>query len=374
MKKIKILQFPIANSKGGLTTYVLENWKYIDKDRFQFDFATRSKKLDFEEELIEQGCKIHYLSCSSEENEALFRQEVSAILEQGYDVVHLHTLYWKGYLVEEIALNKKCPKIIIHSHNTMIDLADEAKRQEALLIHNKCKASLPRNYGTDFWACSKEAADWLFGDQIPKDKIVIMENAISLDQFSYSEGTRNQVRSELGLENKYVFGHVGRIDFQKNHEFLLNTFKRVSVEIPEARLVLVGDGPLREPVHKLVEELDLTEKVIFLGKRKDVSSLLQAFDCFVFPSRFEGLGIALVEAQAMGLPCLASNHVPVDSKVSDLIKFMPLDQELFVNALIKIYKNKEHFNRALEAKKGIDPRYNILNQIKRIEAEYEMKN
>ena len=148
----------------------MQNWKFIDKERFQFDFATRSKSLDFADELIREGCKIHYLSCSSEEDEDQFIKEINKILDEGYDAIHLHTSFWKGYLVEKIAMERKCPIVIIHSHSTMIDILDEKKREEYIKIHNYYRENLPLEYGTHFCACSKLAADWLFGEQIPREK------------------------------------------------------------------------------------------------------------------------------------------------------------------------------------------------------------
>ena len=123
MNKIKILQFPIANSKGGITNYILQNWKYIDKTKFRFDFATMSHSLDFAEELEEQGCKIYHISCYAEDNIEKFVHEFRNILNnEDYDVVHLHTKQWKSFLVERIAKEMGIKKIIIHAHSTGIDV------------------------------------------------------------------------------------------------------------------------------------------------------------------------------------------------------------------------------------------------------------
>ena len=115
MKKIKILQFPIANSYGGITHYALENWKWMNKEQFQVDFATVT------------GSKIHYISCYAEENREQFIKEVNQILDQGYDVVHLHTKQWKSFLVEQICEERGVPRIIVHSHSTRCDANDEEK-------------------------------------------------------------------------------------------------------------------------------------------------------------------------------------------------------------------------------------------------------
>ena len=139
MKKIKILQFPIANSYGGITHYALENWKWMNKEQFQVDFATMSKKLDFADEITVTGSKIHYISCYAEENREQFIKEVNQILDQGYDVVHLHTKQWKSFLVEQICEERGVPRIIVHSHSTRCDANDEEKRKRETEEHYRVR-------------------------------------------------------------------------------------------------------------------------------------------------------------------------------------------------------------------------------------------
>lgn len=321
MKKIRVLQLPIGNARGGITQYALQNWKFIDKERFQFDFVTRSKSLDFEEELTAEGCKIHYLTCSSEENEEQFIREMHRVLDEGYDAVHLHTSYWKGFLAEKLAIERKCPVVIVHSHSTMIDIADEQERNESVKKHHLVKDSFPLEYGTHFVACSNAAAEWLFGEQVPKERIQILNNAIDLTRFQISSLNREAYRENLGLNDCFVIGHIGRFTYTKNHTMLIDIFCEVYRQIPHARLMLVGFGELEDKIRMIVREYGLEHAVLFLGKRTDIPHLLQAMDVFLFPSRFEGLGLALIEAQAAGLKCLASKAVPVEAKVTPNLDF-----------------------------------------------------
>ena len=121
MKKIKVLQFPMGNSKDGVTQYALENWRFIDKSRFQFDFATLSKeRLDFEDRLASQGCKVHYIACHAEIDREQFIRDMHKIFDESYDVLHLHTSSWKSFLVEQIAIERKVPVIIVHSISVTI--------------------------------------------------------------------------------------------------------------------------------------------------------------------------------------------------------------------------------------------------------------
>jgi glycosyltransferase involved in cell wall biosynthesis len=367
MKKIKVLQMPIANAKGGITQYALQNWKFIDKSRFQFDFATRSKTLDFADELIGQGCKIHYLSCSSEENEAQFVKEMQVVLDEGYDAIHLHTSYWKGFLVEELAIARKCPIIIVHSHSTMIDIADEQQRQESLIKHQYLRDTLPMDYATHFVACSSLAADWLFGEQIPRQQIHILNNAIDASKFDFSRTFRETYREKLGLDGCFVLGHVGRFVYQKNHDLLINIFREVYRSMPNARLLLVGGGELEPEIRRQVKAFDLESVVQFLGKRPDIPELLQAMDLFMLPSRFEGLPIVLIEAQAAGLKCLASNSISREAKITPNLKYISDNISDWIAAVKQSAIDSERMNvsRFIE-----QSGYEIRSQIKTIEKLY----
>ena len=367
MDKIRIFQFPIANSNGGITHYAVDNWRYLDKNRFSCDFGTVRGKLDFEEELISLGAGVKYISCSAEENREKFIEEMTDILKNNYDVIHLHTSFWKSTLVEEIALNCGIPKIIVHSHSTNVDILDDSKRKEAEKVHNIVKQEFNTNLATDFCACSNMAADWLFGEQIPRDKIKIMKNAINVEKFIFNEKTRNKVRAELGLENSFVITNVGRFVYQKNQEFLISVFAEVSKKINNAKLLLVGDGILKDKYKGLVKQLDVEDKVIFTGVRNDIADILQASDVFCLPSRFEGLPITLIEAQTTGLKCLASNLITNEICITENIELLSLEKEIWSEELQNISKGYQRLNMYDQITcKG----YNIKEQIKEVEKLY----
>jgi glycosyltransferase involved in cell wall biosynthesis len=367
MKKIKVLHMPITNSGSGVSQYVLQNWKFIDKSRFQFDFATRSNSLDFAEELTSQGCKIHYLSCSSEENELQFIKEVHQILDEGYDAIHLHTSYWKGFLVEQIAVERKCPIIIVHSHSTMVDVLDEHQRNESIEKHHYYRNTLPLEYATHFAACSKHAAEWLFGEQIPRQRIQILKNAIDVPKYSFSSETRKAYREKLGLNGCFVLGHIGRFVYQKNHEMLIEIFREVYQKIPCARLMLAGSGELEDDIRQKVEQYGLEHAVLFMGRSKDVPELLQAMDVFLLPSHFEGLGLVLIEAQAAGLRCFASTEVPIEAKVTPYLDFVPNSVSDWVTLIMK---EENGYNRVKTDHLIANAGYDLREQIKVLEKLY----
>ena len=255
----------------------------------------------------------------------------------------------------------------MHSHSTGIDTLDPIKREWEVQQHERVKKKFSVDMATDFWACSKAAADFLFGEQIPGDMIRIMPNAIDLSKFAYNQEIRSRYRREYGLENCFVIGHVGRFVYQKNHEFLIKVFYEVSKEICNARLVLLGEGELITKIQRQVEEYNLNNKVLFLGKRDDVNNWYQAMDVFCLPSRFEGLGIVLVEAQAAGLPCNVSLKVPNEADLSDNIVKLPLSVADWVRQILfkkDILERKD--NTVYLMKAG----YDIRDQVKIIQNFY----
>lgn len=369
-KKIKVLQFPIAASKGGITQYVLKNWKYIDKSRFQFDFATMSKELDFAAELEKEGCRVYYISCYAEENERRFIDEFREILRKGeYDIVHLHTKQWKSFNVEKLAREAGIKKIIVHSHSTGIDTIDEDKRKAEILLHDKMENELTEDIATDFWACSQKAAEFLFGNKIPKERIKIMNNAIELEQFRYNKMVREKTRKEFGIEDKFVVGHIGRFAYQKNHEFLIEMFAELCRKEKNAVLFLAGDGELRDAMHKKADDLEIENKVIFAGKRDDICRLLQAMDIFCFPSRFEGLPISLIEVQAADLLCLYSNTITDEIELTNKIFRLPLNKDMWVETILNL-RNEAYEIRKDRMSEMMKKGYDIKVQIKNIEKEY----
>lgn len=367
MDKIRIFQFPIASSNGGITHYAMNNWKYLDKGTFSCNFGTVSKQLGFSDEIEKNGAGLKYISCTAENNREKFIEEMTKLLKGNYDIIHLHTSFWKSTLVEDIAKECRIPKIIVHSHSTMIDILDDEKRKIAEVQHNKVKESFSLDQATDFWACSKLAADWLFGENIPRDRIKIMKNAINVEGFTFNNEIRKIYRKKFNLEGDFVICNVGRLVYSKNQEFLLYVFSKVVKEIKNAKLLLVGNGVLLESLKELARELKIDDKVMFLGDRNDINNILQATDLFCLPSRFEGLGISLIEAQTSGLKCLSSPFAPAEADITNNIHKLPLDVNSWVEKIIEIEKGYERKNMYDEITKA---GYNIKYQIKEVEKMY----
>lgn len=363
------MQFPLAASKGGMTRYVLGNWKWMDKTKFQCDFVTMNKHLDFEKEILLTGSKIFHISCYAEEDQEQFIKEFEEILKEDYDVVHLHTKYWKSFLMEELCKKHHVPKVIVHAHATdIINIADPIKKEKELRIHEQVKKKFCEELATDFWACSELAADFLFGEQIARDKIRIMPNAIEISKFTYNQKNRDFYRKKYGLENSFVIGHVGRFGYAKNHEFLLRVFNDVLKRVNHARLLLLGTGELFTEVREYARTLQIEDKILFLGRREDIYNWYQAMDVFCLPSRMEGFPMVLVEAQAAGLPCGGSMAITQEVEISENMVRLPLLVSEWVKWILNCYSTVGKRSRM----QTIDSKYDIQNQIKVIQEMYSL--
>lgn len=367
-RPIRVLQMPIANAKGGVTKYALENYRFLNKERFSCDFATLSPALDSAEDIERLGAKIHYISCSSMTDECRFIDEFKAILDHEYDVVHLHTCAWTGFWAEKLAMERGCPMVIVHSHATMVDIVDEAQRACALDLHERLRRKFTCEMATHFCACSMAAAKWLFGANIPSEQIMIINNAVDVDTFDVDPQTRQCVRESLHIQDKFVVGHVGRFTYSKNHELLLSAFAHMSERHPSAVLLLVGDGPLLPAMKQYAHDLGVDQKVLFLGRRDDVPNLMQAMDLYVQPSRFEGNPLVVIEAQAAGLPCLVSPAVPEEGRITQNIRTVDGDADTWANEILRMAREAPKRNSAIAEITAAG--YALKDQIAVIEALY----
>lgn len=179
-----------------------------------------------------------------------------------------------------------------------------------------------KKYSDKLFACGDEAGRWMFNT----DNFEVLNNAIDTDLYTYSKEKADKIKKEFGIENKFVVGHVGRFNSQKNHEFLIDVFNEVQKIKEDSVMMLVGDGDLRPEIEQKVRDLGLSDKVIFTGVRSDVNDLMQGMDVFLFPSLYEGLPVTMVEAQASGLKCIISDKVPLECKMTENVLVVKLKE------------------------------------------------
>lgn len=296
---------------GGVESFIMNYYRNIDRSKIQFDFIIDSDSTVVPRDEIEKlGGRI--IEIPPYQKIFSYIKELKKVFKNNnYKIVHSH-LNSLSVFPLYCAFSSRVPVRIAHSHSTT-----NRKEWKKNIIKNILK-HFSKVFATDYFACSEHAARWLFGNKtFEKGEVTIIHNAIDVEKFKYNEGIRKKIRKELKIDNKLVLGHVGRFVQQKNHDFLIKVFAKVYKENKNTILLLIGEGPLEEQIRKKVKKYCLEDVVYFLGVRNDVNELMQAMDVFVFPSLYEGLGMALIEAQCSNLPCVISNKVPEEAVIND---------------------------------------------------------
>lgn len=363
---IRILHcLPGDMNQGGIENFIMNLYKKIDRSKIQFDFIVHSQETSFyEKEIKELGGKIYRITYKSK-NFKKYQNEFIHLLKEHkeYKIIHIHATYAISAFDAKIA-KKMGLKVIVHAHSSN----DILKRK---IVHFLLKYQLNKNSEYKF-ACSTKASDWLFGKKY-RNQVTIIKNAIDSEKFIYNENIRNNEREKLKINNKFVVGIVSRLSYLKNIDFLIEIFKEISQIEKDAVLLIVGDGPERLKLENKVEELKLGKKVIFLGNYTKVNEVLQAIDVFVMPSKCEGFGISLLEAQAVSLKCFTSEGVvPKEIKLNNnpnMLEFISLKMSAkeWAQKILIWNKKYERINMKLLIKKA---GYDLESNIQFIENKY----
>lgn len=357
---IRIAQVLGKMNSGGVESFIMNYYRNIDKEKIQFDFITdKNSTIPQEEEILSMGGKI--IRVSPYKNIFKYIIELKTIFKKNkYKVVHSHLNTLSGFPLFAAYL-ADVPVRISHSHSTA------SKKELLKSLLKKILRHTSDIFATDCFACSTDAAIFQFGNKkVAKNKIIYLKNAINSHKFSYDEQKRINLRNKLNIsENTFVYGHVGRFDSSKNHIFLLKLFYKLKNKNNDSKLILVGDGKERGFITELINKYNLKNDVILVGNVTNVEDYYQVMDFFLFPSLYEGLGMSLIEAQCSGLQCIASNYVPLEAKISDLVEYRSVDKvDNWLNFEIRKIDRKKYENCVLE--NG----YNIETESKKIEKIY----
>ncbi|MCA0981207.1 glycosyltransferase family 1 protein [Exiguobacterium aestuarii] len=334
---IRVLQVFAQMNRGGAETMIMNIYRNIDRSKVQFDFVVHTElECDFDDEIQRLGGKIYKVPLYNGKNHFQYSQAWKLFFEDHpeYRIIHGHV---RSTASVYLSIAKRYKLVTIaHSHNTSSGTGFSAFAKNVL--------QYPIRYIADhLFACSNSAGQWLYGfNSMRKKNFHIINNSIATQDFIFNYQSRERIRKEFQVENKFVIGHVGRFHKQKNHDFLIDVFKSIHEKNGNSILMLVGDGPLRKSIEEKVKNVGLTNQVIFTGVRSDIPELLQAMDVFAFPSLYEGLGIVAVEAQAAGLPCIVSDKLPNEVLVTNLIKKEKINKtKYWVNSILEFNETKE---------------------------------
>lgn len=314
MRKILIVNTS-GLGMGGITTHMLNYIQALKQKGYEGTFTIVVTGVRDEKVLksfVDLGCALEYLPDRKKELLRYIFSLSLLMLRQKFDVVHVHGNSSTMGLELSLAKMEKVSIRIAHCHNS---------KCEHPKVHKMLYPLLRASY-TQAVACSTLAGDWIFGS----GNYTVLPNAIDLQKFQYDPTIRKRYREKLKIDDEtLLIGHVGNFNEQKNHEFLINVFYEVQKQ-RKAKLILLGAGPLQESVKAQVSSLQMDERVYFLGIRDDVNCWMQAMDVFAFPSRWEGLPVTLVEAQASGLQCIISDVVSREIDLGNTIR-IPINNE-----------------------------------------------
>jgi glycosyltransferase involved in cell wall biosynthesis len=315
---------------GGGIVQVILNYCGKLSDKIDFEFAINEKPGSGLHEMFRDIGSNFYCLPNKKSNLLAYVKEIFKICrENNYDVIHVHGNSANMIIELGIARVVGIKKRIAHCHNSQ---CEHPRLHKLLNMHFK------KTY-TDALACSQTAGEWIFGENMYS----VLNNAIDVNRYCFNEEDRKLCRSELNIQDDtFVIGHVGNINQQKNHEWLLKVFGEIVNAGINAELVLVGDGPLRKYICDQARNMGVYEKIHFLGIRDDANRWMQAMDILIFPSLFEGLPLSVIEAQAAGLWVVASEAVPIAAKLTERIFYQSLDSTVddWKNIVIELISEK----------------------------------
>lgn len=359
---IRVLHVIGSMGCGGAETMIMNLYRNMDRENIQFDFVVHTeKKCFFDDEIEKLGGKIYRTEKFNIRNYKSYKKWWKNFFakHQEYKIVHGHI---NSSAAIYLSVAKKCGlKTIVHSHATKN--TEKSLRNLAFKI-----MSYPIRYIADyFFACSQQAGEDRFGNNVTKsNSFKVLPNGIVVDNYTFNKNIRADIRKKYDVvESKYIIGHVGRFTYAKNHDFLIDILKNVVKQNENVELWLFGDGELKEKIYEKVVSLNLEKYVRFMGVKANINEFLQAIDCFVFPSLFEGLGIALIEAQAAGIPCVASTAIQEEADVgAKLLNTLPINEGavMWADMVLKLngYKRENTSEFVRESNYDIKNSANLL--------------
>lgn len=363
---IRILHSVSNMDRAGIETMLMNYYRHIDRKKIQFDFlCNKEKQGAYDEEIRALGGNIYHSPGLNPFKYLKYLKYMRKMFceHSEYKIVHAHNGAFVVYPLFAAKKNR-VPNRIAHVHSASFTM--DYKWPLKML----CRPLIPF-CATEKWACGTEAAKFYYGKKIlDRGKAIVINNAIEINRFVFNEEIREHLRIENDLQDKFVVGHVGRFDSQKNHTFLVDIFKEVYKKEPRAMLVLLGEGELMKEIKDKVKELKLDDCVLFKGNVNNVNEWYQAMDVFVLPSVWEGLPVVGIEAQSADLPCAFSDDITREVDLLPSTAFIKRENsiEKWVEYILRYAKEHVRVDRSKEIKAA---GYDIETEAQKLMALYE---
>ncbi len=361
----------IAHVAGGLTTggveaVIYNYFSHMPLEEYELHYLTYTEPNEVEKKRFENlGFTVHTLPRKKEHFWKAFWEVYRIFKEYRVNIVHSH-MTLMSFLTSFIGMLTGVKVRIAHSHLAQYPTGIKKYIYALFKVFSRITS-------TDWFACGVEAANYLYGEKnVKKGKVTILNNAIDLQKFQVQPEVRERIRKQYGVDGYYCVGHVGRYTEQKNHTFLIDIFEEISKVRQDARLLLIGEGPLMEPVREKIAKKGLQDKVVIAGSCSNMNEMYQAMDVMVFPSLYEGLSVALLEAQAVGLEIYVSDTVTAELDLTEGIHYLSLKDSAkeWCDAVLKDAKvGVVHDNKKVLAEKN----YDILIETGKLDDFYNSK-
>lgn len=354
-KKVLVIN-TVEFSVSGISTVIINYLQNIDHSLYKMDFVVNSYiDKDYEKILCSYNSNIYILD--RRRNPIRYILSLIKIFRNGnYDIAHVHgnsrTMAIELFAARIAGVKKRIP----HCHNSTCTHK----------LAHKLFYFLFESTVTDRVACSTLAGKWIYGGK----KFQVLQNALNIETYIFDENKRNYIRDKYQLKDSDILiGHVGTFNEQKNQIFLVELMKKIQEKHHNIYMLLIGNGPLKPIVEKSVVSNKLEKRIFFDSYTKDIPGLMSGFDLFIFPSKWEGLGIVMLEAQLIGLACIASDKVPEVVSITDYNIFLSLksNYSLWVKAIEKVSNLKKE--DILSSIHGIE-RYDIKSQVMNLQKIY----
>lgn len=328
---LKVLVYGATYNPGGVERFLISYISRIASDEIKFDFINKGKKkLAFNDVIKKLNCDVIELNLPSRRKNIFeYNRKLDSFFKNNasnYDCIWFNMIDLINIDPIIKAHKYRIKHIIVHAHNSQLMESPYSLSGIRHNLQHNVNRNLINKYATDFWACSGDAAKWFFKGNALRKSIVI-KNAIDISKFRFNDQKRKCLRKKLNIkDDEFVIGNIGRLQYQKNQKFTIEVFEKYLSINPKAKLVFVGQGEDYDSLKTTVRNMRLNKKVIFAGVQNNIDEWLDVFDFFIFPSYFEGLGIAMLEAEANGLPVLASADViPQETEINPNFRFLSLD-------------------------------------------------
>ncbi len=342
----RICVYGCSGTFGGTERYLLTMYQAIDREKLQFDFLFPHDigNISYESKIEVLGGKVYreYYTNSERNIEGFISPEKLFHRHPEWNGVYIN---WQSidtaYRLVIAAKKRNLSYRVIHAHSNGYNRDFGIKDKIYELFFHLTK----KKFVTDYLACSEQAGEWLFN--ISKEKFMVIPNAVPFEKFAFSEDKRDKIRTKYQIANKeVVIGFCGRLIKQKNPEYLIQIFENIHKKEPMTKLLMLGDGILWDKLKTEIKKKHLENNIIMTGAVSNVEEYMQAMDCFLLPSKFEGFGIVLLEAQASGLPCFASkNVVPEETNLTGNVCFIKLEESAEKWADIILSKPLERYDK-----------------------------